>query len=58
MAKAFRDEAAVSLPRVSNNPPEADHGSLPLAHRVKSFQDIETLWTLQIPTIEIIQDFH
>ena len=37
MSKAFRDEAVVNLPQVSNN---AGHGSLRMARRVKSFQDL------------------
>ena len=40
MAKAFRGEAAVRLPRTSNN---AGHGSLRLARRVKSFQCVYPL---------------
>ena len=52
MGKAFRDEAVVNLPQVSNNPPEGDHGSLRLACKVKSFQDLvpvgDTICTLSI----------
>jgi len=44
MAKAFRDEAVVNLPRVSNN---AGHGSLRLARRVKCFQVVDPFVALQ-----------
>ena len=54
MGKAFRDEAVVDLPRVSNN---VGHGSLRLAHRVKSFQKIDPLWVLHIANYKFNQNF-
>jgi len=45
MAKAFRGEAVVHLPRASNN---AGHGRLRLARRVKFFQFVRLILKLEI----------
>ena len=45
MAKTFRGEAVVHLPRTSNN---AGHGMLRLACRVKLFQTFQPLLMLHI----------
>ena len=58
MAVAFRDEAVADLPRVSNNPSEADHGGLRLAQRWNLYRLLTYYWQYKLPTFYIIQNFY